>query len=216
MSLPVNTNKTHYQQVADKSWNDATVFSFWGVYDIETMGRKTGEIGLHWIDCVELRIEPKDLKDAFMDFYTNCVMYPKPPLMAAIEKKSTGVTLVSVLQDLRGMQIRQIERNISSGSKTQRFIDIQSFVSSKLISFTYNAKHADNCIKHMSKITANNTHRHDDIADTLADAIRIALIEKTIYSNDNKQQEMDQILDNMNQSLQRKIKARDTAYGGYR
>ena len=37
----------------------------------------------------------------------------------------------------------------------------------------------------MGKITANNTHRHDDIADTLSDAIRIALIEKTMYSNDH-------------------------------
>ncbi len=200
----------------DKSWNDATVFSFWGIYDIETMGRKTGELGLHWLDCMEIRIEPKDLKETFMDFYANCVLHPKPPLMAAIEKKSTGVTLVSVLQDLRGMQIRQIERSIASGSKTQRFLEMQPFAAEKRISFTINARHADNCIKHMSKITANNTHRHDDIADTLADAIRIAFIEKTLYSNESRQGERAQILTNMNQSLQRKIKARTAAYGGYR
>ena len=200
----------------DKSWNDATVFSFWGIYEIETMGRKTGEFGLHWIDCMETRIEPKDLKETFIDFYANCVLYPHPPLMAAIEKKSTGVTLVSVLQELRGMQIRQIERTIASGSKTQRFLEMQPFIASKRISFTRNANHLDNCIKHMSKITANNTHRHDDIADTLSDAIRIALIEKTIYSNDNKQEERRQILTNMNQSMQRKIRAtRTSQHGGY-
>ena len=197
----------------DKSWNDATVFSFWGIYDIETMGRKTGELGLHWIDCAEIRIEPKDLKEAFMDFYANCVLYPKPPLVAAIEKKSTGVTLLSVLQELRGMQVRQIERTIASGSKTQRFLEIQPFIASKIISFTRNAKHVDNCIKHMAKITANNTHRHDDIADTLSDAIRIALIEKTIYSNDKREEEMRLILNSMNQSLQRKIRAGDALYG---
>ena len=56
----------------DKSYNDATVFSFWGVYEIETMGRKTGEYGLHWLDCWELRIEPKDLKDSFLDFWQDC------------------------------------------------------------------------------------------------------------------------------------------------
>ena len=200
----------------NKSWNDATVFSFWGVYEIETMGRKTGEIGLHWIDCMEIRIEPKDLKETFMDFYANCVRYPKPPLMAAIEKKSTGVTLVSVLQELRGMQIRQIERTIASGSKTQRFLEIQPFIASKRISFTRNAKHRESCISHMSKITANETHRHDDIADTLSDAIRIALIEKTIYSNDSREEEMDKILDSMNQSLERKLKARMAQYDGYR
>jgi predicted phage terminase large subunit-like protein len=200
----------------DKSWNDATVFSFWGIYEIETMGRKTGELGLHWLDCSEVRIEPKDLKENFMDFYGNCFLHPKPPLMAAIEKKSTGITLVSVLQDLRGMQIRQIERSIASGSKTQRFLEMQPFISEKRISFTKNARHVDNCIKHMSKITANNTHRHDDIADTLSDAIRIAFVEKTLYSNESRQGERAKILTNMNQSLQRKIKARTAAYGGYR
>ena len=200
----------------DKSWNDATVFSFWGMYEIEEMGRKTGDIGLHWIDCMEIRIEPKDLKETFIDFYANCMLYPKPPLMAAIEKKSTGVTLISVLQELRGMQIRAIERTVISGSKTQRFIDMQPFIASKLISFTKGAKHLDNCIKHMGKITANNTHRHDDIADTLSDAIHIALIEKTIYSNDSRQSDRKEILNNMNQSLQRKIRATRTAqYGGY-
>ena len=77
----------------DKSYNDATVFSFWGVYEIETMGRKTGEYGLHWIDCAELRIEPKDLRDAFLDFWQDCMIHKVPPLLAAIEKKSNNCKL---------------------------------------------------------------------------------------------------------------------------
>ena len=93
---------------------------------------------------------------------------------------------------------------------------MQPFIASKRISFTESAKHADSCIKHMSKITANNTHRHDDIADTLSDAIRIAFIEKTLYSNESRQEDRAKILTNMNQSLQRKIKARTAAYGGNR
>ena len=39
------------------------------------------------------------------------------------------------------------------------------------------------CIEHMAKITANESHRHDDIADTLSDAIRIALIENQFNSH---------------------------------
>jgi predicted phage terminase large subunit-like protein len=196
----------------DKSWNDATVFSFFGIYEIEFLGNKTGQIGIHWIDCLEIRIEPKDLKDSFMDFYANCMLHKKPPSVAAIEKKSTGVTLLSTLGEIRGIQIRQIDRNRSSGSKTQRFIDIQSSVSSKLISFTEHARHADSCISHMSKITANNTHRHDDIADTLADAIRMALIEKTIYSFDDSQEDRKQILGVLNQNFNRNIKAGAARY----
>lgn len=163
-----------------KSYNDATVFSFWGLYEIESMGRKTGQIGLHWLDCTEIRIEPKDLKDAFLEFWQSCMIHKVPPLVAAIEKKSTGVTLVSVLEEIRGIQLRKIERNRASGSKTQRFLEIQPYIAARHISFTNGARHQDMCIKHMSKITANDSHKHDDIADTLADSVKIALIDKTI------------------------------------
>jgi len=164
----------------NKSYNDATVFSFWGVYEIETMGRKIGEHGIHWLDCQELRVEPRDLKDSFLDFWQECMRHRLPPMMAAIEKKSTGTTLVSVLQDIRGMQIRNIERTRASGSKTQRFLEIQPYVASRRISFTEGAKHMKMCVDHMSKITASDSHRHDDICDVLADAIKIALIDKTL------------------------------------
>lgn len=160
----------------DKSWNDATVFSYWGIYKT----KETDELALHWINCVELRVEPKDLEHEFMSFYSACNKFRIKPRLAAIEKKSTGVTLVSVLQKLRGIQILEIERTKASGSKTQRFLEIQPYVASKLISLGKYDKHTEMCIEHMRKITANDTHRHDDIADTVADAVRLALIDKSI------------------------------------
>lgn len=191
----------------NKSWNDATVFHFWGVYEIVNMGKKTGDLGLHSIDCAEMRIEPKDLEREFVDFYANTTLYVKAPRLAAIEKKSTGITLVSVMQKYRGLQIREIERTIASGSKTQRFLEIQPIVASRLISFTRNAKHAEMVINHMSKITANNSHRHDDIADTVADAIRIALIEKTIYSIDNRDESRRKLTDGLKKTFHSKLRA---------
>lgn len=197
----------------NKSWNDATVFHFLGVYEIEYMGKKTGDIGLHSIDCVELRIEPKDLETAFIDFYANTTLHPCAPKMAAIEKKSTGITLVSVLQKFRGIAIREIERTKASGSKTQRFLEIQPYVASKQVSFTEGARHAEMVINHMSKITANDSHRHDDIADTVADGIRIALIEKTIYSIDNREESRRKLTTGLNQSFQRKLRAGAARHG---
>lgn len=146
-----------------KSYNDATVFSFWGMYEIEEFGQKTGQIGLHCLDVAELRIEPKDLKDEFISFYSECMLHPVKPLVAAIEKKSTGVTLVSTLQDMRGLQIREVKRTRASGSKTERFLEMQPIIAAKLISFTDGARHVEKCVTHMMKITANDTHRHDDI-----------------------------------------------------
>src|SRR5690606_6800341 len=152
--------------------------------------------------------EPKDLKSAFLDFYQECMRHPVVPRIAAIEKKSTGVTLVSVLEDeLRGITIRNIERTKASGSKTERFLQMQPYVSEKRISFTKEARHAKMCIDHMSKITANETHRFDDICDTCADAIRIAFIDKTLYAMDSKKEASREKLAAIQHSLTRKLNA---------
>lgn len=190
-----------------KSWNDATVFSFWGLYEIVNFGKKSGEIGVHWLDSVELRVEPKDLKDKFVEFYVECTRHRIPPLLAAIEKKSTGVTLISVLKEIRGITIREIERTRASGSKAQRFLEIQPYVASKLISFTEGAKHKDMCIKHMASITANDSHRNDDIADTFCDAIRLALIDKSVYSIDKKDNARSAILSKLNKTFNDRLTA---------
>lgn len=164
----------------DKDYNDATVFSFWGLYEIKHGDLDTGFYGLHWLDCWEVRIEPKDLLNYFMDFYRMCLQYKIPPNIAAIEKKSTGVTLQSTLQGMQGIQIFPIERTKSSGSKIQRFLEIQPYIASRRVSLPTLGKHTENVLEHMRKITANNTHRFDDIADTCCDAVKEGLIRQSI------------------------------------
>jgi predicted phage terminase large subunit-like protein len=164
----------------DKDYNDATVFSFWGIYKIKHAEFETNLYGLQWIDCVEIRIEPKDLQPEFMQFYYSCLRHKVPPTFAAIEKKSTGVTLSSTLSAVQGLEIMKIERTKASGNKAARFIEIQKYVAGGYISFLSFAKHKDMCIDHCSKITTNDTHRHDDIADTMYDAIKLALIDEVL------------------------------------
>ncbi len=165
-----------------ETYNDATVFSFWGLYKILHGDMETGDYALHWIDCEEIRVEPKDLEDSFMSFYTRCMKHKVKPRIAAIEKKSTGVTLLSVLEKYQGLQLIDIQRTKASGSKTERFLEIQQYLSSKLITLPLYGKHTKMCIDHCKKITANNSHRFDDIADTMYDAIKIALIDRVIIS----------------------------------
>lgn len=168
----------------DKDYNDATVFSFWGIYRVKQAGVYTDTYALHWLDCKEIRVEPKDLESEFMSFYGECMRYKVRPSLAAIEKKSTGTTLVSILAKIQGIQVLDIERpgrvQGRSNNKTIRFLETQPFVAKHLITFTINKKHVKMCLEHCKKITANNTHRFDDIADTLADAVKIALIDRTL------------------------------------
>jgi len=198
-----------------KSYNDATAFSFWGVYEIESFGRKTGIIGLHWIDCLEIRIEPKDLKDAFLDFWQECNRFKIAPTIAVIEKKSTGVTLVSALQEIRGIAIRDINRTRASGSKIERFLKAQPFLANKQVSINKDAKHKEMCLKHISKITANNSHRFDDIADTLADAVDFALIEKHLAAVDNNNHRQ-ATMQTLREGMLRRNNTRRGQHGGYR
>jgi predicted phage terminase large subunit-like protein len=165
-----------------KTHNDATVFSFWGYYEIEEFGRMTGEHALHWLDCLETRVEPKDLKETFIDFYALCMLHPIKPKLAAIEKKSTGVTLISTLEGMRGIEIRGVNRTKIDGSKAVRYLEMQPYLASKQVTFTEGAKHSKSCIAHMIKITANDSHRWDDICDTVYDAVKIALIDKTLHA----------------------------------
>jgi len=173
----------------DKSINDATVFSFWGIYKIKNNYIETDLYGLHWIDCVELRVEPRMLIDEFMNFYASCMRYKTKPSVVAIEKKSTGVTLLSTLKEIQGLAVMDIDRNIASGSKNARFIRLQDFIAKRLVSLPSRSAHTQMCVEHMIKITANGAQAHDDIGDTCYDAIKIALIDELIIRKelrDNK------------------------------
>jgi predicted phage terminase large subunit-like protein len=173
----------------DKSYNDATVFSFWGLYRIEQFGVETELYGLHWLDCVELRVEPKDLEHEFIQFYRDCMRYYVKPKVVGVEKKSTGVTLSSSLKTVQGLQIIDIQRTKASGSKTDRYLEMQPYISAGHVSLPMSGKHTDMCIKHCSKITANNTHRFDDIADTLYDAVKLSLIDQVIIKRNVAQRD---------------------------
>jgi predicted phage terminase large subunit-like protein len=189
-----------------KSYNDASAFSFWGMYKLPA-----GQLALHWLDCLELRIEPKDLESEFMSFYGDCMLHACKPLVAAIEQKSTGVTLCSILKNMRGLRIIEVKRTKTSGSKANRYLEMQPIIASKLISFTRGAKHKDVVVSHMMKITANDSHRWDDICDTAYDAIKLALIDKTLLPEQDVNK--GDIVKSLAQDFQQKLTARTRSYG---
>lgn len=182
----------------DKDWNDKTVFSFWGIYEIKHKNIKVDNLyALHWLDCRQLQIEPKDLEGEFLDFWSSCMTFKVKPQCAIIEKKSTGVTLVSVLKNTQGLKVIGIDRTVKSGSKTQRFIDMQQYIASRQVSLPLLAKHTKMCLDHMSDITANDTHKFDDIADTCYDAVNAAFIDKIIVHQVAAKVDYDQLARSM-------------------
>lgn len=168
----------------EEDYNDATVFSFWGVYKINDLGRKDLNVyGLHWIDCVEMRVQPSELETEFLNFYSDCCMHKTPPSFVSIERKSTGTTLVSCLNKVRGLAQKPIERSAVSKNKITRYIAIEPYINKKLVSMHRYARHTEKVLTHLSKITTNRTHVHDDIADTLYDAVHTLYIDKTLLAS---------------------------------
>ncbi len=196
-----------------KDYNDATVFSFFGIYKIAHGDIESDVLALHWIDCVELRIEPKDLEKEFLAFYASCMRHKVKPRLAAIERKSTGVTLNSILKNIRGLNIMDIERTKLSGNKTTRFLEIQPIVASKQVSLPKEGKHTVMVLEHMRKITANDSHRHDDIADTLYDGVKLGIIDNVILSQTpGKAQEDERIAKGIMGTFRRVLELRSKRY----
>lgn len=194
-----------------KSYNDASVFSFWGLYETTFEGMTMSNLSLHWIDCLEFRAEPRDLRDIFFGFLHRCQLHDVPPCLIAVEKKSTGVTLLSLLSEIRGIEIRNIDRTIESGNKSYRFLSMQPYIAEKRITFTKGDVHVAACIEHMRKITANETHANDDICDTVYDAIRFAIVDKTLKNRYMPKDTVKGVAD-LSEILRNKVNAKKRSY----
>lgn len=160
----------------EKTYNDATAMGFWGLYKLDFDSIELEMYALHCLNMIEIWIEPKDLEETFLDFYSGCMRHPVKPQSIAIEKKSTGTTLLSLLKKRQGLNVIDIERNSTSFSKSDRFLCMQPYIASRQITLPQYGKHNQLFIKHMTKITANQTHARDDICDVTFDAVDIALI----------------------------------------
>lgn len=150
-----------------------------------------------------MHIEPKDLENELRHFYTQSSRHKVKPSCIAIEKKSTGVTLLSFLKSWRGIEIREIERSVKTGNKITRFLEIQPIIARQRVSLLRHAKHTALCITHCKKITANNTHRFDDIADTLYDGIKLGLIEQSILFQNQHRHEVNHVVSTLANHFQK-------------
>lgn len=163
--------------------NDASVFSFWGVYQPEFMGAKTGDLAIHWLSCYEVRVDPADLVGEFELFWGGCLRHRLIPGKIFIEKKSTGGMLIDFLKQRQGLMLLDIKRDAGTGSKTERFHRVAPYVSRGLVSMDEDCQHLTKCIRQVDDITFEESQKHDDRVDTMADAIQLALIDKIIYND---------------------------------
>ena len=174
----------------DKTYNDATSFTFAGVYRLAAFNDLDIEIlecadayGLHILNNWEIRVLPGELKSYFMSFYSDCLQSRLPRPIVIIENASAGIWLADEISRIPGLECYIIDRTKASGSKSNRFVQCQGFTRKKLVSFPMYGEHTERCIRQLIEVTPDCTHKHDDIVDTIADQIHATWINKILLNS---------------------------------
>lgn len=148
-------------------WNDYTVFSFFGLYKQKIDEYVTDEWAIHCLNVLQKRIEPENIESELDSFLGSCLNFTVKPKIIIIELAGVAYSIAGNLRKKPGITTLDIQRSGSKKSKVQRFIDMQPYVKQGKVTLPYGALHNKMVIEHMTKITPNESHSHDDLADTI-------------------------------------------------
>lgn len=177
---------------SDKTYSDYSAFTFFGVYRLAIAGQELPQYALEVLDFQKHRELPVALLHEANTFLIRCMQHPIKPKYLFIESASMGVMLNDFMREMRGIQVIPIIHDSTSGSKADRFIGMERYIKSGLVSLQYEAPFASDFIDEIIKITPAMTHDHDDVADTLEMACdvtfksKIAVADLEYEDSDNK------------------------------
>ena len=165
-----------------KTYNDYTVFLIVGV---------TEDNKLFLIDLFREKVEFYNLILNFKLIWNkwtfnelnNKGLYPKLSL-AYVEDKASGTSLIQMLRR-EGFNIVDIQRN---KDKVYRVSNVSHLIKQGYITYHTddNKTFIPTVKKEMNEFTINDTHEHDDIIDTLVDAVNYLIV--PILNNSNKKE----------------------------
>lgn len=149
----------------DKEKNDYTVYSAWGVFENK----------LYWLDMFRGKPLSKEREITAKDFYDRNNTYPFSGMY--IEQKASGVDLFQRLQDDNYM-VFEVERNTD---KILRANEVSPYIETYGL---YVNESLPNKIEMISEYEQFPNGKHDDIIDTMMDAVQITY-QDTIINYDN-------------------------------
>ncbi len=161
-----------------KAHNDRSVFTAW----VKT---KQGDIYL--VDGLADRWEAPELLEEFKDFYIKMKelkrredRYRWRLECAKIEDKASGTGLIQNAQRLSGFNIIPIPR---SKDKYSRACEVAPELASGKVYLPKGMSISQELIAEAEAFTANDSHKHDDVVDTMMDAIEDLLINTQVKRN---------------------------------
>ena len=157
--------------------NDFTVMSFWA---------KTFDNKLHLIDMVRGKFDAKELETQVKLFWQKCMNWNKgcSPYGFYIEDKSSGIgVLQTIIQTFPIPLIpivrarhKGIDGNWIANDKFSRALNAIPHIANGWVYLPFDEKNdiSSNILSEAAAFKADLTHKHDDMIDTLVDAIEIA------------------------------------------
>lgn len=169
--LPKLKYRAMFVDTAQKSkeYNDYQVAGIYGL----------GEDGyLYIIDFMREKFDAYLLEQKVPAFWEKHKADPNGNMrFMAVEDKVSGTTLIQKIRnEIRPkIPVREIQRN---RDKLSRVMDIQGYLESKYVKVPESAPWKFDFIKECESFTPDDTHAHDDMVDTLCDAVEEMLHKK--------------------------------------
>lgn len=163
-------------------WNDYTVFSFFGLYKQKIGDYVTDEWAIHCLNVLQRRIQPENIENELDSFLSSCLNFKVKPKIIIIELAGVAYGIAGNLRRKPGITVIDIQRSGINRSKVQRFIDMQPYIKQRRVTFQFGSLHNNMVIEHMTKITPNESHSNDDIADTIQMACEKCFDQKIIQN----------------------------------
>lgn len=184
--------------------NDYTAISCLGLYKRQLFLRdslfndknkknKDDNWGLHLINTVQEKIEPDEIEDRILSFMMETMDQndiPNPSIIV-IELAGVAYAISKSLKKKPGITVIDIQRSgVDSTPKSRRFGYMQPYIKRGMITIQSGRRFNKVFLSHMTKITPNDSHSHDDIADTIQMACEKCfdqeVIQNYIVSNERK------------------------------
>ena len=166
----------------DNEINDFSVFQLWGA------------VGNHayLVDQYRDKIEAPELELQAIAFWNKHINAQGILRGMFVEDKVSGTSLIQQIGRKGKFPIIAIKRHIS---KVIRYFNVTPAIASGMVHLPADAEYLLDLTEEVRKITPLGTHKHDDQADTMADAIEIISLGVHIEHED---EEMDSVLRNKN------------------
>lgn len=163
--LPKILYRKIYADTAQKTGekNDYTVFGCYG---------KGIDGQLYVLDILRGKFEAPELLKRAIAFWNKNAAYDRDKFgtlqKLVVEDKSSGTGLIQTLKNMNSIPVEAVQRN---KDKLMRLNDVLPYIEQGMISLPENADFVSDFIDECESFNADFTHAHDDILDTLIDAI---------------------------------------------